>query len=123
MTKPPVFDNLDVQDDAVAPHIADHEVLRCIGRGSYGEVWLARSILGSFRAIKIVRRSTFQDSRPFEREFSGIQKFEPIARSSDGLMHILQTGRNDSEGYFYYVMELADDSSVREAGPIRAGGC
>ena len=119
MTKPPVFDNLDVQD-AVAPHIADHEVLRCIGRGSYGEVWLARSVLGSFRAIKIVRRSTFQDSRPFEREFRGIQKFEPIARSSDGLVHILQTGRNDSEGYFYYVMELADDSSVGGAGPIPA---
>jgi serine/threonine protein kinase len=120
MTTALQFENPDLQD-AAAPHIADHEVLRCIGRGSYGEVWLARSVLGSFRAIKIVRRSTFQDSRPFEREFSGIQKFEPIARSSDGLVHILQTGRNDREGYFYYVMELADDSVAEKSEPPAKG--
>src|SRR6266481_1729662 len=90
------------------PPIPDHEMLRCIGRGSYGEVWLARSVMGTFRAVKVVHRHRFEDVRPFERELSGIQKFEPISRSHDGLVDILQIGRNDRAGYFYYIMELAD---------------
>src|SRR5262245_42471576 len=85
------------------PSIPDHELLNCIGRGSYGGVWLARSKLGTYRAVKIVYRSTFEDSRPFEREFKGIQKFEPISRSHEGLVDILQVG--GTEDYFYYVME------------------
>jgi len=88
------------------PAIPDHEMLDCIGRGSYGDVWLARNKLGTLRAVKIVYRSTFEDSRPFEREFKGIQKFEPISRSHEGLVDILQVGGGAE--YFYYVMELAD---------------
>src|SRR5215467_7791979 len=91
------------------PVVPDHELLSCIGRGSYGGVWLARSKLGTYRAVKVVYRSTFEDSRPFEREFKGIQKFEPISRSHEGLVDILQVG--GTEDYFYYVMELADDST------------
>src|ERR1051325_4064895 len=43
----------------------------------------------------------------FEREFNGIQKFEPISRSHDGFVDVLQIGRGAE--YFCYVMELADD--------------
>src|SRR5215472_4937598 len=93
-----------------APAIHDHELLRRIGRGAYGEVWLARNALGAFRAVKIVYRKDFEDSRPFEREFAGIQKFDPISRSHPGLVHVLQVGRRDD--YFYYVMELADNASA-----------
>jgi WD40 repeat protein len=89
--------------------IPDHDLLCCIGRGSYGQVWLARNILGSYRAIKIVRRQNFDDQRPFDREFHGIQKFEPVSRSNDGLIDILQVGRNEEKNYFFYVMELGDD--------------
>src|SRR5437870_8302974 len=92
------------------PQIPDHELLRRIGLGSYGEVWLARSVMGTYRAVKVVYRERFQNERPYEREYSGIQKFEPISRSHDGLVDILQIGRNDLDGYFYYVMELADDA-------------
>lgn len=88
--------------------IHDHELLTPIGRGAYGEVWLARNALGAGRAVKIVFRKDFDDNRPFEREFAGIQKFEPISRSHPGLVHILQVGRR--EDYFYYVMELADSA-------------
>jgi serine/threonine protein kinase len=42
-------------------------------------------------------------------EFNGILKFEPVSRLHDGLVDILQVGRNEAAGYFYYVMELADD--------------
>ena len=94
-----------------APHIPDLELLRCIGQGSYGEVWLARNILGTYRAVKIVDRKAFQDEEAFEREFSGLQQFEPVSREHDGFVAILHVGRNRAEGFFYYVMELADNDS------------
>lgn len=102
--------NLPAGDHPAPPSIPDHELLHRIGHGSYGEVWLARNQLGTMRAVKIVHRASFEDARPFEREFKGIQKFEPISRSHEGLVDILQVGR--TEGCFYYVMELADDANV-----------
>jgi len=91
------------------PKIPDHRLLRRIGRGSYGEVWLARGVTGAYRAVKVVFRSDFEDDRTFEREFEGIRAFEPVSRSHPGLMHVLHIGRQDDEGFYYYVMELADD--------------
>lgn len=92
------------------PFIPDHTLRRPIGRGAYGEVWLARNVMGAPRAVKIVWRRQFESDRPYEREFAGIQRYEPVSRSADGLVHMLHVGRNDAEGYFYYVMELADSA-------------
>ncbi len=88
--------------------------MRCIGRGSYGEVWLARGVTGALRAVKVVRREDFELERTFEREFQGILSFEPISRDHPGLVDILHVGRNNEQEFYYYVMELADD---RETGP------
>src|SRR6185503_11124638 len=88
--------------------IPNHELLLCIGKGAYGEVWQARDELGSYRAVKIVHRSSFHDNSPFDREFRGIQQYTPISRTHHGLIPILHVGRNKDLGYFYYVMELGD---------------
>src|SRR6267142_3634139 len=95
-----------------APSIPDHTLLRVIGRGSYGEVWIGRNMMGIYRAIKVVYRKRFNDRGPFERELSGIRKFEPISRSHEGFVDILHVGINQAEGYFYYVMELGDDEAA-----------
>jgi len=94
------------------PAIPDHVLLRSIGSGAYGEVWLARNVMGTPRAVKVIWRRQFESARPFEREFAGMQSYEPVSRSSGGLVHVLHVGRNDAEGFLYYVMELADEASA-----------
>jgi len=91
--------------------VPDHQLLRRIGRGSYGEVWLARSRMGVYRAVKIVYRKSFEHRRPFERELSGIQKFEPLSRSHEGFIDVLHVGIDEERGYFFYIMELGDDQA------------
>jgi len=103
------------------PSIPDHTLRRPIGRGAYGEVWLARNVMGAPRAVKVVWRRQFESDRPYEREFAGIQRYEPVSRSADGLVHVLHVGRNDAEGYFYYVMELADAADPLLDTPPVAG--
>ena len=95
------------QVSAKVPVIPDHEVLRVIGRGAYGEIWLARTLTGALRAVKIVYRSTFESERGFRREFEGMSSFEPISRAHAGFIDILHVGRTSD--YLYYIMELADD--------------
>lgn len=90
------------------PLVPDHELVGRIGAGSYGEVWLARGITGTWRAVKVVSRARFESERPYEREFRGVVQFEPISRSHVGLIQVLHVGRDDAVGAFYYVMELAD---------------
>jgi serine/threonine protein kinase len=96
----------------IAPAIPEHVLVRRIGKGSYGEIWLARCDLGLHRAVKIIRRSSLQDHPgAYEREFAGIAKYEPFSRQHEGLVQILQFGRggNGASEFFYYVMELADN--------------
>jgi CHASE2 domain-containing sensor protein len=94
--------------------IPDHTMLRCVGKGAYGDVWLARNAIGVFHAVKIVRRRDFPNDTPYEREFKGIQKFMPISRSHPGFVNVLHVGRNDTAGFFFYIMEAADD---QRSGP------
>ncbi|WP_395742771.1 protein kinase domain-containing protein [Prosthecobacter sp.] len=95
------------RDDIVIP---DYTLLKRIGSGAYGEVWLAQSVTGALRAVKIVWREDFELTRTFHREFQGIQQFEPISRGHPCLVHILHVGWNETRGFYYCVMELADDA-------------
>lgn len=98
--------------------VPDYELLRRVGVGAYGEIWLARSTAtGVMRAAKLVWRHSFDDDRPFQREFDGIQRFEGISRGHPSQLALFHIGRNDAAGYFYYVMELADAVGGPRAEP------
>lgn len=94
------------------PTVADHTLVRQVGKGGYGEVWLARNAIGLHHVVKMVHRRDFNDDGPYEREFRGIQKFMPISRSHPGFVHILHVGRNDERRFFYYIMEPGDDEKT-----------
>ena len=106
------------RDEPAPPHIPDYQLLRKIGQGSYGVVWLAQSVTGLYRAVKIVWRASFEDPQPYEREFRGIKEFAAVSLVEPRQLALLHVGRNDAEGFFYYVMELADDATTgREIDP------
>jgi CHASE2 domain-containing sensor protein len=92
-----------------ASFVPDHSLVRLVGRGAYGEVWLARNAIGAYHVVKLVRRRGFPSDAPYEREFRGIQKFMPISRTHAGFVHILHVGRNDEEKFYYCIMEAGDD--------------
>jgi len=100
------------------PSVPNYQLLRRIGQGSFGEVWLARNALGAFRAVKVIHRAAFEDPADYEREFAGVRHFEPLSREHPGLVDLLDVGVNAAEGFFYYAMELADDG-----GPRPDAGC
>jgi serine/threonine protein kinase len=98
--------------------IPNHSLLRFIGKGAYGEVWLARDEIGAYHAVKIIHKKSFADRGPFEREYRGILQYTPISRTHHALVHILNVGRNSEAGFFFYVMELADCANTgRQIAP------
>lgn len=100
--------NDNLQDPVPPFQLAEYRLVRRIGRGAYGEVWLAWNALGGACAVKMVHRGDFEDERPYEREFEGIRRYEPTSRYHPNLVQVLHVGRNDELKFFYYVMELAD---------------
>ena len=61
--------------------IPEHELFRPIASGSYGEVWLARSALGTWRAVKIVRPD---DERQRQRQVRHRTRQQPHLRARVG---------------------------------------
>ena len=57
------------------------ELVRIVGCGSYGDVWLARGVTGAWRAIKIVWRDRFTTAEPFEREEPREVGIDELAKS------------------------------------------
>ena len=102
----------------VAPRIADYDLLRMIGKGSYGEVWLARTLMGVYCAVKVVYQPRFSEEHPSQREFEGLQQFHLNKGPHPGLVEIHHVGRG--AGFFYYVMELADDEREPETEATQA---
>lgn len=103
--------NSAISDPSEIPSIPNFEILGRIGGGAYGDVYLARSVTGMYRAVKVVQRTDFEYEKTFEREFEGIQRYEKVSQDHPGLVDVLHVGRDDEADYYYYVMELADDET------------
>ena len=103
------------------PAIPHHTLHRRIGQGSYGEVWLAADAMGKWRAVKVVARGPKGGhDHGYEREFKAVQCYEEICHSHGSLMPILAVGRDETDRFFYYSMELADDARTNERLDVTA---
>jgi CHASE2 domain-containing sensor protein len=92
-----------------APKIPNYDLIAKIDEGAYGQVWLARDLTNVYHAVKIIYRKNFSEQRPFEREFEGVKNFVTVSRSHPGCVNVRHIGKDQVGGFFYYVMEPADD--------------
>jgi WD40 repeat protein len=90
---------------------AGYDLVREIGSGGFGTVWLARSQTGIWRAVKIVASPSPADREVFRRELSGITRFQAATLGQPTQLAILHVEADDAQGLLRYVMELADDAS------------
>lgn len=112
------YERVETKITVALPKIPDIELLRSVGRGAYGNVWLARNAVGVYVAVKIINRNAFADEGPYDREFRGITKFWPISLGHPNIVRIFHVGRSERRDYFFYIMEAADD--VRRGREIDA---
>jgi hypothetical protein len=86
------------------PRVPDYELHQHIGAGGFGHVWLARNRHDQgLCAVKVVARSR-------QVELAGLRVYRQCAGDHPGLVPIKHIG--EGEGFYYYVMPLADDVSA-----------
>lgn len=89
-----------------------YRLVRFLGRGGFGEVWLCRSeSMGDYRALKFIP-TTHSDR--FEKEYEALVHYRKAAAllRSPHLVPIEHVNRN--EAGLYYVMPLADGTGAAD---------
>lgn len=125
----------------VAPdELPDLDLIRPIGRGGFGEVWLATNrTTGKLYAVKLIRLRQVETDDAAGREIGSLVRLDNHLRQQHpGLLAIHHVGRTAK--HLFYLMEPADDlaggrGSVRpeyrpatlrsrlECGPLSADDC
>jgi CHASE2 domain-containing sensor protein len=84
-------------------------VLPEFGSGGFGRVWLVRTQAREWRALKAVYKANFTtDSIVYDTERRGVERYKPFSYGHAGLLRVEFLSAHRPEGYFYYVMQLAD---------------
>src|SRR5207245_10520010 len=108
---------------------ADYRFIKEIGIGGYGYVYLFnRSRPGErnedYVAGKFIYRHIFGPSddhasgAAYQRALEGLQNFRSLSGESPYLLRVFDVRQRHGEGYFCYMMELADDmESGRRINP------
>ena len=99
-------------------HEAGYDCIKQIGSGGYGYVYLLSSGQSSSQrhvAGKFVHRDAFgfpgdaAAGEGYKRALEGLQNFRSVNIESEYLLRIFEVRERHEEGYFCYMMELADD--------------
>jgi serine/threonine protein kinase len=104
-----------IDDADRPPDIPDFDLIRRIGEGGFGEVWLATNrATGHLRAVKVIALKNAASTDPAGREIASLTELEAHVRSQHlnllAIHHVAQT-----VDYVFYVMDPADDTSGNPA--------
>lgn len=91
--------------EPVGLDIPNYRLIKRVGEGAFGEVWLAEEILTRiYRAIKIIPTGAVKKQRI---ELEGVRQYQQRSRGHPHLVQVLTVG--ETSDAFYYVMEAADN--------------
>lgn len=93
------------------PDIPDFVLIREIGRGAFGQVWLARNrATGALRAVKLISRNSAGAVDPAGREVVSVARLESVRhRRHPNLLDIQHIGQTPD--YVFLVTDLADNAT------------
>lgn len=92
------------------PRLPDFELIRPIGQGGFGQVWMARNrATGLLRAVKLIPRGGRGTADPAGRELVSITRLESARRRHPNLLDIQHVGQTD--GHVFLVTDLADNAT------------
>ena len=102
-------------DDNTPPDIPGFDLIRRIGKGGFGQVWLAKNrTTKHLRAVKVIPLQNSERMDLAGREITSLTHLEAhVRRRYSNLViihHVAQTA-----DYLFYVMDPADDISGRPA--------
>ena len=102
----------------VAPDVPDFDLIRPVGSGGFGQVWLATNrTTGHLRAVKLIPLRPSGGGDPAAREISSLIRLEAnLGRQHPNLLMIHHVGQTSR--HLFYVMDPADDAS---GAPASAG--
>lgn len=84
--------------------IPNFDLIKRIGEGSYGQVWIAKDLLGNSFAAKVFPNG--DDESLTNQEWQGIESYRAISLRHPELLSIYHIGKTSS--LCYYIMDLAD---------------
>ncbi len=96
-------------DARVPPEVPGFDLIRPIGKGGFGEVWLAANrATGRLRAVKLIAAARPGTVGMAAREVTSIIRLEAnLHRQHPNLVNIHHVG--ECPGHIFFVMDLADD--------------
>jgi serine/threonine protein kinase len=108
-------DNRDKANEPEVPEVSDFDLIRPIGQGGFGRVWLAANrTTGRLRAVKVIPSRGPGMADPAGREIASLTRLEAHLKfQHPNLMTIHHVGQ--TADCLYYVMDLADDLTGKPA--------
>jgi serine/threonine protein kinase len=102
-------------DNQETPQVPDYNLIRPIGEGGFGRVWLAANqTTGHLRAVKLIPLRKSGNTDAAGREIMSLTRLEAnLGHRHPNLLGIHHVGKTAE--YLFYVMDLADDISGRPA--------
>jgi eukaryotic-like serine/threonine-protein kinase len=111
-------------DNAQPAQVPDYTLIRLIGEGGFGRVWMAANqTTGRLRAVKLIPLHRSGTADAAGREIVSLTRLESnLGHRHQNLLSIHHVGKTAE--YLFYVMDLADDVSASGSphpGPLPEG--